>query len=81
MFVLSAVLPAAAQAPVRVMFVGDCHSWFLDTYFPKLAASGEPAVSVTPGAAVIGGPTLEQLWKLRPNLKALQAGKGNGTSA
>jgi hypothetical protein len=66
--------PAAAQAPVRVMFVGDCHSWFQETYFPKLAASGEPAVTVTPLAASSGGATLESLWNLWPNFKLLHGG-------
>jgi hypothetical protein len=73
--------PALAQAPVRVMFVGDCHSWFLDTYFPKLAASGDPAISVVkPGLCIRGGWTLEQIWKqggyLCPDVKTLKAGEG-----
>jgi hypothetical protein len=68
--------PALAQAPVRVIFVGDSHSWFFDTYFSRLAASGAPAVSVAPTAAVIGNSTLEELWNLRPKLNTLRGAEG-----
>ncbi len=63
-----------------MIFVGDCHSWFLDTYFPKLAASGDPAITVEPGVVVHGGDSLEEIWTyttyLYPDLQALQEGKG-----
>jgi hypothetical protein len=72
------ITSAAGQAPVRVLFVGDCHSWFLDTYFPKLAASGDPTISIKPGTAVAAGWDLEDLWGstfFLPDLKALVAGQ------
>ncbi len=76
----AAQAPTPESAPVRVMFVGDCHSWFLNTYLPKLAASGDPPVVVEAGACAGGGYPLDLLWKLggviRPVLKALQAGEG-----
>ena len=69
---------AGALTPLRVFLIGDCRSWFLERYFPRLVASGDLPRGLEVTGAVEGGQPLEYFWvngtRMQP-LPDLMAGK------
>ena len=65
-----ATATAATATPVKsVLFVGDSELYNLDTYFPKLAASGSPSITIDSRLVVMGSSHLSDHWRLDPALK------------
>ena len=75
LFILALALPLWAQAPLRVLFVGNSYTYVNDLpgMFTRLAAAGKPAVKVETQSIVVGGATLRMHINSGAVTKALAA--------
>jgi len=68
--------PAAKPPTERVLFFGDSAIFWVDKYFPELAASGDPPIQVESKAATIGGAPLQAHWESKlAEIDEIRAGK------
>jgi formylglycine-generating enzyme required for sulfatase activity len=65
---VSSTLAASAKLVKSVLFVGDSDSQWLDTYFPRLAASGNPPIPLESHLIWIGGGRLLDHWLAYPRM-------------
>jgi hypothetical protein len=71
--------PAQLQAKLpseRILFFGDSNTFWVDEYFPKLAASGDPPIQVESKGAMLGGAPLQSHWDSNTaEIDEIRAGK------
>jgi Sulfatase-modifying factor enzyme 1 len=64
-----------AKLPARVLFIGDSDSWYLDTYLPRLAASGTPPIAVESKVIQSGRAPLALHWDRGKATEEIRTGK------
>jgi hypothetical protein len=67
--------PSAIRLPGRVLFIGDSSSVGLDDLFPKLAASGQPSITVASKLDMGGGLPLSYQYEFSDALGDIRQGK------
>lgn len=67
---------AGAEAPHRVLFLGDSLTYYNEgiwVHLEKLAAATDPAIRIETGKSTFGGAYLHRLWDRREPLEAIRS--------